>query len=103
MWGAGRPLFHVAVKLREVRQKTAAGWFTAARSSWLLPPQLLPLAHVPPPQICRSVDWSHSTFSDIFRALISLQVGCKKPTVTGESARRRCCIGCYGCLASPAS
>lgn len=36
----------MAVKVGEAREETTGGWFTAARSSWVLPPQLLPLAQV---------------------------------------------------------
>jgi len=38
----------VAVKLGEVREEGDGGWFIAARRSWGLPPQLLPVAQVRP-------------------------------------------------------
>lgn len=43
---AGRHLYHVAVKNGEAREQASGGWFTAPQRSWLLPPQLLPLARV---------------------------------------------------------
>lgn len=42
----GGHLHHVAVRMGEQRDEGGGGWFRGPRSSWLLPPQLLPFAQV---------------------------------------------------------